>query len=132
MPHTKTIIGLAVGVCMAGLVPGAAHADARQAVKMYTAHARLSRASGIETLQAYLTDGAGHYLAGKRIAFTSRRGYALCQGTTDRTGVAVCKADPRKTQADPDEMMNGVRATFAGDRVYRPATGTAPTDVIFP
>ena len=130
----KLIAGLAAaGALAAALVPlTAAHADARQAVRLYTAHARLSRASGIETLQAYLTDGGGRYLAGKRIAFTSRHGHALCTGVTDRTGVAECKADPRRTQADPGEMMNGVRATFAGDRTYRPATGTAPTDVIFP
>lgn len=135
MSHrTKMITGLAAaGIAASALVPfAAAHADARPAVKLYTAHARLSRSTGVETLQAYLTDGAGKRLAGKNIAFTSRRGYALCAARTDRTGVAVCKADPRGSQADPGEMMNGVRATFAGDRAYRPATGTAPTDVIFP
>lgn len=135
MSHPKKlIVGLAAaGAVASALVPlAAAHADARQAVKLYTAHARLSRSSGMETLQAYLTDGSGRYLAGKRIAFTSRHGYPLCAATTDRTGVAECKVDPRQSQADPDEMMNGVRATFAGDRAYRPATGTAPTDVIFP
>lgn len=126
----------AVATVLAG-VSGTGHAavtgaDARQPVQLTIAHARISRTTGEETLQAFLTDARGRHPVGRRIAYTSRHGYALCAADTDRTGVAECRVDPRTTQADPDEMMSGVRATFAGDRTYRPATGTAPTDVIFP
>ena len=125
---------MAVASALAGVVAAgpATAADARGPVKLYVAHARLSRTTGIETLQAYLTDASGRYLAGRRIAFTSRHNLPLCAAKTDRTGVAECRVQPSATRADPDEMMGGVRGTFAGDRTHRPATGTAPTDVIFP
>ncbi|HEY3683995.1 MAG TPA: hypothetical protein VGL93_13185 [Streptosporangiaceae bacterium] len=137
----RTIIGGALGaaavasalVAVSGSGQAAVSgADARRPVSLTIAHARISRTTGQETLQAYLTDGAGRHPVGRRIAFTSRHGYPLCAAATDGTGVAECRVDPSATRADPDEMLAGVRATFAGDRTYRPATGTAPTDVIFP
>lgn len=134
---TVAVASALAGVIVAAPAAGAAadaaaQADARGPVKLYVAHARLSRATGIETLQAYLTDASGRHLAGRRIAFTSRHDLPLCAARTDRTGVAECRVRPSATRADPGEMMGGVRATFAGDRTHRPATGTAPTDVIFP
>jgi uncharacterized repeat protein (TIGR01451 family) len=95
---------------------------AEQAVLTITTNG-LKITTGIDGLRATLKSATGTPLAGRRLAFTLKNGFSLCEATTDAAGVAKCAAGVVSLVGVTTNLSYTVR--FAGDDEYLASSATA-------